>query len=90
MKVMKVIFSPRAEKELKKISKFDQIAVVSKIQSLKAGENIVSEKLSGYKDIFRFRVGHYRIVYKKFSDKIYIILIRHRKDVYKLLKDLIK
>ncbi len=82
---MKITISPKGEKQLKKLPKFDQIAVAKKIRSLK--NNLVeTEKLQGYKNIFRVRVGHYRIVYQKSSALIYIILISHRKDVYDLLK----
>lgn len=88
---MKVILSPRAEKELRKLPKVDQIAVAQKIRSVRDEQKVVGEeKLAGYSGIYRVRVGDYRIVYKKISDEIYIILIRHRGDVYQLLKQLLK
>jgi len=42
------------------------------------------KKLSGYEDIYRIRVGIYRIVYRIEDDVLYIevIKIAHRKDVY--------
>lgn len=84
---MKITVSPRAEKELKKIHSIDQIAVVKKIRSLQ--ESSISqkkEKLAGYINIFRIRIGQYRIVYRERKDEIYIILIGHRKDIYQLLR----
>lgn len=87
---MRVIISPRAEKELKKISKIDQISVAKKIRSLVENIIVNEEKLSGFKGIFRVRVGNYRIVYKKSSQEIHIILIHHRKDVYKIVNQLLK
>ncbi|HUD19189.1 MAG TPA: type II toxin-antitoxin system RelE/ParE family toxin [Patescibacteria group bacterium] len=86
---MNILISPRAEKELKKLHKFDQIAVVQKIRSLRLSTPHGEERLTGYPHIFRVRVGNYRIVYRKTRDDIYIILIRHRKDVYKKLTDLL-
>ena len=84
---MKIVLSPRAEKELKKIHKIDQIAVVKKLRSLQnSSSNISKEKLSGYTDIFRIRVGQYRVVYRHRKRDIYVILIGHRKDIYQLLK----
>lgn len=88
---MKVILSPRAEKQLKRLPKLDQIAVAKKIRLIRDSPKISKEeKLIGLKDIFRVRVGDYRIVYKKTSREICIILIRHRKDVYRLVKELLR
>ena len=84
---MKVLVLPRAEKELKNLPKFDQIAVIEKIKKIPKEPN--SEKLTGYSNIYRVRVGNYRMVYRKTVDIISIILIRHRKEVYKILKQII-
>lgn len=86
---MKIVISPRAEKELKKISKIHQIAIVKKIRALASIENLSREKLTGYKDIYRVRVGQYRIVYRQRADEIFIVLIGHRRDIYRLLNNLI-
>jgi len=87
---MRTVLSPKAEKKLKRISKLDQIALVRKIRSLKEKTALTkSEKLSGYHDIFRIRVGNYRMVYRKSTEEIYIILIGHRKDIYHLLKQFV-
>lgn len=85
---MKLSISPRAEKELKRLSKIDQIAVAKKIRSLCLPPILNEEKLSGYKNIFRVRVGSIRIVYRRTLQEIFIILIAHRKEIYKLLKQL--
>lgn len=82
---MKLSILPRAERELKKLPKFDQIAVAAKIRTLHEPQIPGEEKLAGYTHIYRVRVGQYRIVYKKTYDEITIILIRHRKDVYRAL-----
>ena len=87
---MKIIVSSRAKKELKKITKIDQIAIAGKISSLVENSIINEVKLSGFKDIFRVRVGNYRIVYKKTSQEIHIVLIHHRKDVYRIVNQLLK
>jgi len=86
---MILIISPRAEKQLRKLPRFDQAAIAQKIRALRSADIRNEEKLSGYKDIFRIRVGDYRIVYRKMSQSIYIILIRHRRDVYRLLKEML-
>lgn len=88
---MEITLSPLAEKKLKKLPKIDQIAIAQKIRSLNGEKNLLTaKKLQGYKDIYRVRVGSYRIVYRKFSDLFYIILIGHRKDIYEVLQRLLK
>lgn len=87
---MTVVLSPRAEKHLRKLPKIAQIAVARKIRSLR-DFSIVSgeEKLAGYHSIFRVRVGDYRMVYRKTTPELYIILIHHRRDIYRLLRQLL-
>lgn len=88
---MRIILSPQAEKQLKKIPKIDQIAIAEKIRKMK-DEMVVGEieKLKGFANIFRARVGNYRIVFRKTPGEVYIVLIRHRKDVYQLLSQLLR
>ncbi|OGG29535.1 hypothetical protein A3A63_03805 [Candidatus Gottesmanbacteria bacterium RIFCSPLOWO2_01_FULL_46_9] len=86
---MNIRISPRAEKELKKLPKFDKIAIVQKIYTLRISNPHGEERLAGYPHIFRVRIGNYRIVYRKTRDETYIVLVRHRKDVYKKLTTLL-
>jgi len=86
---MKIIMSPRAEKQLRKLPKFEQIAVAQKIRSFLHATIQNQEKLRGYKDIFRVRVGDYRIVFRRSRVEIYIVLIRHRREVYRMLKEIL-
>jgi mRNA interferase RelE/StbE len=87
---MTIRISQAAEKEVRKLPKFDQIAIARKIRSLVSVPISGEEKLSGFKNIFRVRVGNYRIVYRRTLNDIFIILVRHRKDVYKKLGLLMK
>lgn len=88
---MTATVSPQTEKKLKKFPKFDQMAIGQKIRSLAAGQiPFGQEKLAGFKDAYRVRVGDYRIVYRRFPDSIYIITIGHRKEVYDLLTRLVR
>ena len=87
---MNITISPKAEKKLKKFPKFDQIAIGQKIRVLGTSQNpLGEEKLGGFKDIYHVRVGDYRIVYRRSSQQIYIIIIGHRKEVYELLNRLV-
>ncbi len=44
-----------------------------------------SRKLTGYDDVFRIRVGVYRIIYSVSGRKLVIIVLKigHRKDIYR-------
>ncbi len=84
---MRVILSPRAQKKLKKLTVIDQLAVVKKIRSLKSASIAGEEKLSGVRG-YRVRMGDLRVVYLKEKGLIYIVSIGHRRDIYKLLKQL--
>lgn len=86
---MRLIISPRAEKSLKKLLKAFQIIIARKIRILVTGIIVRNEVLTGYKKVYKTRVGVYRIVYKRFPDSVYIILIEHRREVYLLLKRLL-
>lgn len=87
---MNVTILPKAERQLRKLPKIDQIAIARKIRNIGISDKISDDtSLSGYKDIYRSRVGDYRIVYKRLGDTIYIILIGHRSDIYKVVRRLV-
>ncbi|TDI44777.1 MAG: type II toxin-antitoxin system RelE/ParE family toxin [Acidobacteria bacterium] len=82
----KIEISRSAKKQLKKLPREDQQRVVKAILEL-AGEPLPRgvRKLAGYDDVFRIRVGRYRIIYSVSSGKLVIIIlmIGHRKNVYR-------
>jgi mRNA interferase RelE/StbE len=45
-----------------------------------------AEKIQGYAQTYRVRVGDYRIVYEISGDEVTIIAVSHRKEVYRDLK----
>ncbi len=75
-----------AEKQLKKLPREDQERVVAAVLRL-ADEPRPrgSRKLAGYDDIFRIRVGTYRVLYSVSSGRLVIIILKigHRRDVYR-------
>ena len=84
---MNAVLSPLAKRQLKKLPKLVQISVANIVRNL-VQEKVISniKPLVKYKDIYRIRIADYRMVYKKFSDRYFIILIEHRKSVYQTLK----
>ncbi len=83
-----VSFLSSVAKDLKGISQKDKERIKQKIEWLseqpdprKHGKKLVGSK---YKDLFRLRVGNYRIIYKTEQEQILIIITRigHRREVY--------
>ncbi len=73
-----------AERQLKRLPPDDQQRIVAAILPL--SDNPFprgSRKLSGYDDVFRIRVGTYRVLYSVSEKKLIIIMLKigHRKNV---------
>lgn len=72
---------------LEKLDGQIQIRVKEKIQFLSHQENplLFAKKLRGYKDLFRFRVGDYRIMFRLSLRTIILLRVKHRSEVYENL-----
>ena len=78
--------SRTAEKQLKQLGRDDQRRVARAILALVDDPRPQgSRKLTGYDDVFRIRVGRYRVLYSVSGKKLVIIILKigHRKDVYR-------
>ena len=85
---MKVVLLPRVKKYIKKLPTALKIIIIKKLKDLEGDSLLGIEKLSGYKDLYRIRVGNYRVVFVQKSTVRYIVLIEHRREVYKTLKEI--
>ncbi len=78
--------SRTAEKQLKKLPLADQRRVAAWILAL-ADDPFPrgSRKLTGYEDVFRIRVGRYRVLYSVSVRSVVIIILKigHRRDIYR-------
>jgi len=75
-----------AEKQLRRFSKRDRNRLVEAIHGLADRPRPHgARKLQGYDDVYRIRVGQYRVVYEVFDDRVIVIVLKvgHRKDIYK-------
>lgn len=83
----KLLIKPSAGKDLEAVGgKGDRLRIVRRIQALSEDPRPPgSEKLAGYDDRYRVRLGNYRVVYL-IDDKrreITVYRIGHRRDVYR-------
>ncbi len=82
----KVEISSTAEKQLRKLTSPDRERIVRALVGLGDDPHPVgSRKLSGYPDVFRIRVGMYRVLYSVEGRRLIVIILKigHRKDVYR-------
>jgi mRNA interferase RelE/StbE len=83
-----VSFARSARKELEALPKSTAERILVKIEGLIATPRPIGTlKLRGQKNLWRIRVGEYRVVYAidDISESIDISVIRHRRDVYRNL-----
>jgi mRNA interferase RelE/StbE len=81
-------FVPSADKALRRLPTKAQRRIVTAVDSLAENPRPAGcTKLAGEENLWRIRVGDYRVVYS-ISDKDLIVLVlrvAHRKDVYRHL-----
>ena len=78
--------SGTAERQLKKIRREDKVRILRAI-SLLASEPRPGgcKKMSGYDDIYRIRIGNYRVIYEIDGKRIVVVILKigHRREVYR-------
>ena len=79
---MEIIYSKPAVKSIKELNNHYKQRIKTAIENIPLGD---IRKLQGYKNIFRLRVGDYRIIYKTTENGIYIEDILPRGSAYKRL-----
>ena len=80
---MNLICETKFKKDLKKIDKQEQEKIILKIQNLKDYPNIPNIKKIYNANMYRLRIGNYRVLFNIIEDTIIIKQIKHRKDIYK-------
>ena len=82
----KVVPKPSVEKDLRSLSKAIIRRVVRVVESLRNDPfPHQAVKLEGADDLYRVRVGDYRIIYTSDStqNKIHLLAIGYRRDIYR-------
>jgi mRNA interferase RelE/StbE len=81
----KVDITASAEKALARLPKADRIRVVRAIVGLAAVPRPTGcRKLAGQEDLYRIRVGVYRVIYSIDDRRIVVVVLKlgHRKHIY--------
>lgn len=93
MSPSEVIFSPAAERDIKKLSKERQKDVFAALRKLRDGtETLEIEKIKGHPSFFRVKAGRdMRVIYHPLNaSRIVVLVIRDRKEAYRGLSHLDK
>lgn len=82
----RVVFAKSAKRDIEKLDTVTRQRIAKKLDYFRNQEDplyqarqLVDTRLGTY----RYRVGHYRIVFDVSGDTLEIISVKHRKDVYK-------
>ena len=83
----RVLIKPSAAKEIEAVDqKRDRQRIVASILALADEPRPTGcEKLTGYSDRYRIRIGRYRVVYSIADDELVVLVVRvaDRKNVYR-------
>jgi len=83
---MQFVFSKQAQKQFLKLPAQEKKKLARKIQWLFCQEEplqqcrVLQDKSLGE---FRFRVGDYRVIFDVSNNTAFILLVGHRKDIYR-------
>ncbi len=79
-------FSSTADfiESLKSLDSSIQKQIKEKLAYLSKTENplFFAKKLKGYKNLFRFRSGDHRMVFRLEKNAIVLLTVKHRKEIY--------
>jgi len=82
----KVQFKPSAEKHFAKLAKVEQVKIFNAIELLAENPRPHGvKKLKSHSDLYRIRVGAYRVIYSIGNKLLLITVVKigHRRDIYK-------
>ncbi len=82
----RIVFAGSSKKDLDKLDNTTRQRIAKKLiffleqeDPLSCARQLVHSNIGSY----RFRVGHYRIVFDVDGDTLQVVSVKHRKDVYK-------
>lgn len=77
---MTIVYSKQAQKFLSRQTAITRRRITLAIENLPSGD---VKKLAGYNDLYRLRVGDFRVIFNKDGEILYILKIDNRGGVYK-------
>jgi mRNA interferase RelE/StbE len=86
--MIQILFTVQAEKQLAKLDKNARLRIIASLDRLREAYPVGDmRKMQGYEDLWRLRVGDYRVVMQidlvTASITVTVIRVGHRKEVYR-------
>ena len=81
-----VVYQPSAERQLRKLPRALQRRILNKTDTLAIDPLPHGvEKLSGESDLWRIRIGDYRVIYHLRHKQLLVLVLKigHRREVYR-------
>ena len=79
-----ITFKKSVAKDFKKIAGSEINRILKKLESeLSIKADQYPELQGAFAGLRKYRVGNYRVIYAIIHDKVLVVRIKHRKDVYK-------
>lgn len=78
-----VKYTPIFLKRIKALDKEVQIRILREINVLKTNPYVGKTLRGEWKDIFSLRVGDYRVLYKIKGNELLLLVVGHRRHIYK-------
>ena len=85
----RIEFAPRADRQFRALERSLQVRLGRRIDSLAENPRPQGiKKLAGEEDLYRLRVGDYRIIYRIQEKRLLVLVVGvgHRADVYRGLR----
>lgn len=80
----KLLYTKRAVRDIQKLNESVKTRIKNALESYSQNPQKYSEKLTNFAlGSYRFRVGDYRVIFDIDEDKIVVLRIGHRKEIYK-------
>ena len=82
-----ITFARSARKELERLSANIVSRIFPKIEALAQNPRPLGcRRLRGFENLWRIRIGDYRVIYQVFDDEMVvdIVAVRHRSQAYRL------
>jgi mRNA interferase RelE/StbE len=75
-------FTPRFLKNIKVLDREVQVRILREINVLKTNPYVGKPLRGEWKGIYSLRIGDYRVLYQIKEEKVYLLVVGHRKRIY--------
>ncbi len=87
----KIYYKSSVEKDLERLDGSEKRRIIKKIENQLKDKPLLCPMLQGkLAGLRKLRVGDYRVIYSVMDENVWVLRIAHRKDVYRLLSQILR